>query len=83
MSKQTVEPQNGGIGRCRARSLSTRSGLRDLREATNQPIPTPVPDCADAESQRVLSDASLDVAYALGEQAAEAYFRELLERQAS
>jgi hypothetical protein len=81
MSKQTVPPQNGRS--CRARNRFTRSELRDLREGTNQPIPAPVPDCADAESQRVLSDASLDVAYALGEQAAEAYFRELLERQAS
>jgi hypothetical protein len=80
MSKQTVEPQNGIS---RARSLSTQPELRDLREGTNQLPPTPVPDCADAESQRVLQAAARVTARRIGAELAEAYFRELLERQAS
>lgn len=64
---------------CRARTRSGAPGVKDPRERPNQARP----DFSDDESQRVLSEAAGDVAYALGELAAEAYFRALLERKAS
>jgi hypothetical protein len=82
MKKTPVEQdaEKGPIRPCRVPTGSATPQRQDPRVARNEVRPN---DCQDAESQRVLSDASFDVAYALGEQAAEAYFRELLERKAS